>query len=367
VNILHAGRIEEIARSERVNGIIAPCTDAPVRTLATVAARLGLPALSSDAAVAATDKRAMRRALRNDPDSAVEAHEICDLTSALRAAETIGYPVAVKAPCSSGSRGVRKAADAAEVASGFTDACRYQPDARLLIERWVEGQEVSVEGLCVGDHVHIVQLTDKDVFDGPFPVESGHTQSSRLPSEQQSAIRQAVTRAVRALGLTNCAFHAEVKASAAGVRIIEIGARLGGDRITTDLTPLSTGVNLVRAAIHVAIGETPALAPSRCQGSAIRYLNAGRAGRLCCVQGMEKIAGMPGHVTSLLASDRDGAVGPGFVIPPIRSSLDRYGFVIFTGTDAAEAAARANKAATSVCFFFDDGKDADARGAAATS
>jgi biotin carboxylase len=350
VDILDAGMITDIARSERVDGIIAPCTDAPVRTLARACQTLGLPGPPPEAALATTDKRLMRRALRSFPEMTVDSYEIRDLSSALRAAEDIGYPVAVKAPCSSGSRGIRKADDAAALASGFQEACRYQPDGRLLVERWVQGVELSVEGVCTGEHPHIVQLTDKLVFDGPFPVESGHTQPSSLPVDEQHAVRRTVATAIAALGLRNCAFHAEVKSGADGLRVIEVGARLGGDRITTDLTPLSTGVNIVRAAIHVAIGGTPQLTPTISRGAAIRYFHAGWCGRVRRVDGMSEIANAPGHVKSVLASDRDGEVGPGFLIPEIRSSLDRYGFVIFAGANAAEAAARADEAAASVHF-----------------
>src|SRR6185312_10011755 len=107
----------------------------------------------------------------------------------------------------------------------------------------------------------IIQVTDKILFSGSFPVEAGHTQPSMLPDLITERIRSVTINAVSALGLRDCAIHAELKITSDGPKVVEVGARLGGDRIATHLTPLSTGVNLLRATIMIALGEVPDLAP----------------------------------------------------------------------------------------------------------
>jgi biotin carboxylase len=354
VDIRSHSAVEQIARKERINGIMTLCTDMPVRVVASVGQSLGLPTLTSEAAANATDKRLMRRAFvaRNAPS--VHFNEVDDFDAAVLAAKRIGYPVAIKVPCSSGSRGVFQAGNDAELHIGFCAARRYEAVQGLLIEEWIQGPELSVEGMCHHGDITIVQLTDKCVFSGPFPVESGHTQPSTLAPAAQNAIREATVSGVQALGLDNCAFHAELKFSNRGPRIIEIGARLGGDRISTHLTPLSTGIDLVRASIQIAVGRSPELTGTWNRGSAIRYFHAPRLGRLKAVSGLDDVSKRPGLEFLFPASERDGPLGVGFEIKSIHSSLDRYGHVIFSGADAHEAACRAEDAAQSMRFIYED-------------
>ena len=216
----------------------------------------------------------------------------------------------------------------------------------------MEGPEVSVEGVCFDNQVHVIQVTDKVLFPGPFPVEAGHTQPSRLPDTKVNQIRATTRDAVRALALNNCAFHAELKVTSAGPKIVEIGARLGGDRIATHLTPLSTGVNLLRAAIVIAMGQRPDLASDRARGSAIRYFLAPSTGIIEQIDGLDKLSALPGLELLYPGSERDGPLGPGFVIGEISSSLDRYGHVLFSGNDAIQASERARIAASLIQFHF---------------
>jgi phosphoribosylamine-glycine ligase len=183
-------------------------------------------------------------------------------------------------------------------------------------------------------------------------VEAGHSQPSRLSATTVAQIRAATEAGVRALGLNYCAFHAELKITRDGPKIVEIGARLGGDRISTHLTPLSTGVNLVRAAIQIAVGQAPDIVPSMARGAAVRYFHAADCGTVERVEGLDDISSLPGLELLYAASERDGPLRPGFVIGEIRSSLDRYGHVLFSGDSAVQASERAEQAASMVKFRF---------------
>jgi len=352
VDILDSVAVEQVARSERVSAVMTLCTDAPVRTVAAVAAALGLPALSCAAAANATDKRLMRRALESASVPIPAFRQVEGVASALSAADVLGYPVALKVACSSGSRGVFKVASSEELGVRFHQAREHQPDGALLLEEWLDGPEVSVEGICYAGHVHVIQVTDKLLFPGPYPIEAGHTQPSRLPQETIARIRSVAEAGVRALDLSSCAFHAELKVTPDGPKIIEIGARLGGDRIATHLTPLSTGVDLVQAAILVALGQEPDLRPRWGRGAAVRYFRANGCGSVESIEGIDDLPSSPGLEFLYAASERNGPLAPGFAIREVRSSLDRYGHVIFSGTDAAQAAERAERAAASVRFRF---------------
>jgi len=353
-DILDANAVGDIASRENIRGILTLCTDAPVRTVAAVGTRLGLSVLAPVAAECATDKRRMRLAFAAHNAPSPRFVQVASVGDALLAAAHIGYPVALKIARSSGSRGVYRVRDERQLHQFWAAARGYQADGDLLIEEWLDGPEISVEGVCWRKIVFVIQVTDKSVFPGPCPVESGHTQPSQLLPLQDAEIKEAVTAGIHALGLDQCGFHAELKMTRKGPRLIEIGARLGGDRIATHLTPLSTGVDLVQAVVQMALGRDPEMTIRFSRGSAIRYLHAPAGYVVAQIDGLDEVRKMDGLELLFLESERDGPIEPGFQIPEIRSSLDRYGHVVFSAGTRDDAAAKAEDAVRRLRFHLRD-------------
>jgi biotin carboxylase len=354
-DILDADAVCAIAKRENVDGIMTLCTDAPVSTVAEVGRRLGLTALSPQAAACATDKRRMREAFRASGAPSPRTHLAYSLAEARMAAASLGYPVALKIGRGSGSRGVYRVDDSHALQAAYVRCRDWQKEGALLLEEWVDGEEVSVEGYCTDRDRSIVAITDKFLFPGPSPVEVGHCQPSIHAPLREQQIHAAVHAGLSALELTWCAFHAEIKVSPKGAQLIEIGARLGGDRISTHLTPLSTGVNLVRVAILLALGERPQCPRIWERAACVRYFDVQRAGTLTAVQGLRGIYEIPGVELVYPASERDGMLREGFAVGEIRSSLDRYGHVLYSAATRHGAIARCELAASMVCFQFEDG------------
>ena len=123
----------------------------------------------------------------------------------------------------------------------------------------------------------------------------------------------------------------EIKVTKDGPKIVELGARLGGDCITTHLVPLSTGVNMVDASIRIALGEKPDLEPKWNKGSAIRYFQTGE-GTIESIEGIEKAEKTLGVVQVSVVHS------VGEHVSEIKSSNDRVGFVIAQGMNADDAA-----------------------------
>lgn len=129
-----------------------------------------------------------------------------------------------------------------------------------------------------------------------------------------------------------------MKLSPRGPFLIEIGARLGGDFITTELVPRSTGIDMVEGAINLALGRQPDLEPRHApRGAAIRYLTP-PPGRALAVKGVDEARRMPG--VKVVEVD----VGVGDTVPEVKSSLTRVGYVIAEGAGADEAVANAEAA-----------------------
>jgi biotin carboxylase len=355
-DILDADAVSAIAESERIDGVMTLCTDAAVSTVAEVGRRMGLPVLSPEAAARATDKRLMREAFAKSVAPSPSTCLIHSLSEAQSAAEAFGYPVVLKIGRGSGSRGVYRIDDPEAIEKAYAGCRAWQKEGTLLLEEWVVGDEVSVEGYCTDRDCSIIAITDKFLFPGISPVEVGHCQPSAHAPLREHQIYSSVLAGLKALDLTWCAFHAEVKVSNKGAQLIEIGARLGGDRISTHLTPLSTGVNLVRVAILLALGERPSSPHLWQRAACVRYFDVQRAGTLRGVHGLRRLYEIPGVEVIYPASERDGILRQGFVIGEIRSSLDRYGHLLYSAATRKETIARCELAASMVCFEFEDGE-----------
>ena len=228
VDILDADAVCAIARRENIDGILTLCTDAPVSTVAEVGQRLGLTVLSPQAAARATDKRLMREAFRSAGAPSPRTHLVHSLADARVAAQSLGFPVVLKIGRGSGSRGVYRIDDPDAMQAAYVRCRDWQKEGALLLEEWVDGEEVSVEGYCTDRGRSIVAITDKFLFPGASPVEIGHCQPSIHTPLREQQIHSAVQAGLGALDLTWCAFHAEIKVSKKGAQLIEIGARLGG-------------------------------------------------------------------------------------------------------------------------------------------
>jgi len=176
----------------------------------------------------------------------------------------------------------------------------------------------------------------------PNFVETGHSQPSQFPPKARAQIEDAAIRGVKALGIDWSAAHAEVRLSPNGPFLMEIGARLGGDFITTELVPRSTGIDMVEGAIRLALGETPDLTPKReAHGACIRYLTP-QPGKVVQIDGVARAKSMPGIKIV------DVAVGLGEMVPEMNSSLARVGHVIAEGATVEEAIQAAECARDSI-------------------
>jgi len=150
------------ARDARVDGVITICTDFPVRTVAAVAEELGLAALSVQAARLATHKGLMREAFATGLAPHPKFHRTRSLAEAEQAAKALGYPVVVKPPESSGSRGISAIEHPDLLAEAFSRASAIAGNGgEVLIESFVSGPEVSVETLSFAGNHHVVAVTDK--------------------------------------------------------------------------------------------------------------------------------------------------------------------------------------------------------------
>jgi len=346
ISTIDTPKVLEAARRHEIDGIMTLASDMPIRTIAVVSRELGLKkGLSEETAKKATDKAAMREALAagNVPIPCFfRVREFDEFLGAVAKLREEGLRCIVKPADNSGSRGVNllreeEMDDAAGLRRAFEYSKTYSRSGELVVEEYMEGPEVSVETLTVDGVTHVIQITDKITTGAPYFVEMGHTQPSALPQAVQEDIRRVAVAGNRAIGITDGPSHTEIKATAGGAKIVELGARLGGDNITTHLTPLSTGVDMVECCIRIALGEPCNLMFGEEKASAIRYLRVDE-GRIIRISGVEEAQTVPGIRQVSIVH------GVGEESRLIRSSVDRIGFAIAQANSAEAAAAACDEA-----------------------
>lgn len=266
-----------VAKREQIDGIMTICSDRPMRVVARVSRELGLSAISEESALLATNKAHMRLALQEN-GVPIPQFAVCHSREEyLAAVERMGLPLIVKPSDNSGSRGIVYVKEAGEVMPAYDYSRANSMENVVLVEEFMDGDEVSAEVFAVAGDIQVVQITDKITTGAPHFVEMGHTQPSALSQSTQEEIRRVAVAAVKALGITDGPAHVELKATATGVKIVELGARLGGDFIATDLVLMSTGVDMVRQTIEFALGNKAEIIPTRHRFAAIRYVGKLRA------------------------------------------------------------------------------------------
>jgi biotin carboxylase len=331
----------DVATREKVDGVIHICSEVAMNSLGLINETLHLAGPDCATVVRATNKVQMRRAFEAGNAPSPQSIEAATLEEARIAVGYVALPSIIKPSRNSGSRGITRLGPGitdSMVIRAFREALEQSRDHSVVVEHFVDGPEFSVEILSWNGRYEVLAVTDKVTTGNPHFVETGHSQPTRFSSDARQKVVEAALKGVKALGITWSAAHAEVKLTPEGPFLMEIGARLGGDFITTELVPRSTGIDMVAAAISLALGEEPDLKPQHApQGVAIRYLTPSR-GVISSIIGVEQARFMPGvQLVQLVTKIGD-------FVPEISSSLSRVGHVIAEGPTADEAIARAEAA-----------------------
>ena len=333
VDITSEDAMLEVARQEMVEGVIHPCSEVAMNVMGRINDELGLHGISRETALRATNKHLMREAFEAYGAPSPKSYCTADVDEGWKLFQSLGGKAILKPSRNSGSRGVAeidKSLSLADFRPLFERARSESRDSSVMVEEFVEGPEFSVEIIVWKGKVNVLQVTDKKTTEAPYFVELGHSQPSLFPSDVVAAVRDAAVKGVEALRLNDCAAHAEVKYQDGKPYIMEIGARLGGDFISTELTHLSTGIDMVGAAIDVAMGIEPNLAAqAEPQGVAIRYFTP-KPGVVCSIEGLELLQRPEVY-------DAEIYVKPGDEVRVVKSSLDRSGHIIVTAPTTQQA------------------------------
>lgn len=346
-DIVNEEAMLKIARDEHVDGVIHPCSEVSMAVMGRINDELGLSGISREQAICATNKHLMRKAFEkgNAPSpKSILAQDAEDAWNRLQ--NEFDTDAILKPSRNSGSRGIAKVSrnmDKGDFIRAYDEALSESRDHSVLIEQFIEGPEFSIEMIVWRGDIHVLTVTDKKTTGAPHFVELGHNQPSCFSDAEVETLKAAAVAGVRSLGVNNCACHAEAKLMNGKAYLMEVGARLGGDFISTELTHLSTGVDMVAAAIDVALGVEPDLsAKEEPKGVCIRYF-CPKPGKLVSILNTEVLNNPHVYLWEIYPKEGD-------VIPAVTSSLCRSGHVIVTEKTPQKAIELAERLIESVKF-----------------
>ena len=329
--------IVSVTKAFQPKGIMTLATDMPMRAIAAACEACDLPGISYETAVKATDKAEMIKAFEENNVEHPRYYVAKNKKEFTYIRNEIEFPTIIKPTDNAGSRGVVQVNCIEELDKAFEYSYAESRTGSVIIEECLHGPEFSVEVMVIGGVPKVLQITDKQTTGAPYFVETGHSQPSRQSKEIQDQIKELAVRAVNAVGINMGPAHVEIILTKDGPKMVELGARMGGDCIATHLVPLSTGIDMVKATIEMACGQTPDINEKYVKGAAIRYFNTS-SGVLREIKGLADAKRTPG-IRQITLVNKSGDH-----INSIRNSADRIGFVIAQADSAQEAISTCEKA-----------------------
>jgi biotin carboxylase len=343
-----AAAARTFAAAHPVDAVVA-VDDRATLTAAAIADALAIPHNPPDAVRAALDKYLARERMRA-AGVATPDYRLVALDAPERDISDIAFPAVVKPLAMAASRGVIRVDDR----RAFLDACDrigafvrddsppYDTLARenLLVETYIPGWEVAVEGLVTDGVLHTIAIFDKpDPLEGPYFPETLYVTPSRHAPDAQSEIRRVTERSVAAVGLRHGPVHVELRGNADGVLPIEVHARsIGG--MCSRVVRFQDGRSLEDVILQHALGllgPVPALDP---HAAGVWMIQAPGRGRFEMLRGVSAAAEVHG-IDEVVVSAR-----PGQAITPLPEGFLYVGFV-FARSDSPDAVEVALRTAVS--------------------
>ena len=260
ISIVEIDEITKKCKEIGIDGICTIASDLASITVNKVANALGLVSNSLECTEISTNKHMMRLAFEKNGDPSPKSIMV-DMNTDLNSLE-ISFPAIVKPTDRSGSRGITKVQKISELKEAIKKSTDESFEKKALVEEFAEGIEYSVECISWNGKHTLLAITRKYTTGYPNFIETGHIQPSGLDDNMQEKVKNIVYHALDSLKVKVGASHSEIKIDSYGnIKIIEIGARMGGDFIGSDLVFYSTGNDFVKMVIECSLGIEPTIIP----------------------------------------------------------------------------------------------------------
>lgn len=248
----------QYARQYDIVGIVTDQTDLPVRAIAYVSEKMGLPGIGYETACLFTDKFMMREKCRELGIATLEYNLVNSYDEAREFFVNLAKPVIIKPLHNQGSKGVCKVSTLTDLEEKYGEAERYSQGDKILLEEFVNGEdELVIEGVALDGWYENLVCGDTHYFNIPdvFSARQRVFPSVKNPEivEQALSLNKKI---IEGFGLTRGLTHGEYIVSEGKVYLIEIAARGGGVYISSDIVPLMTGFDTTSFIVDIATKQT---------------------------------------------------------------------------------------------------------------
>ncbi|AIQ60431.1 ATP-grasp domain-containing protein [Paenibacillus borealis] len=256
--------VKEYAAKTKIHGVVT-WADKDVELASLIGEALQLKTLSIAASTGARNKFEMRKKIESVfPELCPQFRQVRTWEDLMSAQAEIGFPAIFKPVGASGSKSIFKVnaeSDLPDIYRSMVETTRIEKDkvysyypSEYIYEEFLEGDEISIEGLIDQGQIIIAGIIDKYVTED-YSLEYKEIFPSQKNSEDLKQYQIQIKQALTALQFDNCAFHAECKVKGSKLKVIEIAARPAGGFITSHLIPIVTGISFHEEVINNAVGE----------------------------------------------------------------------------------------------------------------
>lgn len=335
INIVDQEACLKYAKEQEVDGVLTVATDYGVLTVAHIAKEMQLPGLSYHVAQIIKNKHLVsERLIQSDVLKLRQSYQVSGIEQVELFKEEIQYPVIVKPIDGSGSRGITVVTKENELREATIEAINLSVTKNALIETFIKGKEYGVEIFVDNFEVHVLAILDKVMTLPPDFAELGHA-TVVDDIELRKRIIDKVIDAVRALEINMGSVNMDILVTEKDVEIIDIGARAGGNLISSHIVPLSTGVDLYGNSIKVSLGERADFnQDNNLNYIATRILNF-RQGEVRKIHDIQVIHEF-GYVKDIILNIQEGSQ-----VREYHNNLDSCGYIVVEGNSIGDAQLKA--------------------------
>lgn len=343
IDIADPNGVADYANQIKADLILA-VNDAGALSAAHASQRLGLPGIAPEVALRCLHKGLMREAWQKAGLPQPRFRVVGGPAEIRAAAAEISYPLILKPALNWGSRGVSLVENESGLPWAISFAEANSRTHEFIVEEYVRGTEMTVEGLVQNGKPYILAKSDKEAQPHPrFRVAMGLNYPAKFENWQLRCADELVGAAALATGLVNGAVHCECMINEKGVFLLELGARGGGGHIFHTIVEAVSGVSMPTALVKILLGEPVEIAPTRNGGACYRFF-APPPGVFHSVTGLEEARLLPGIL------DIGFAMQPGTVVGPVSDDASRPGYLVSADITREGAMTRANQALATLHF-----------------
>ena len=342
----------EYAKVNSIDGVMTVANDVPF-TVALVADNLKLPGISLRSAKLVSNKISMKEQFVRHGIPTPKFDVINTKDDFFKKVKEKNFPLVLKPSDGRGARGVLFIDENTDISFAWNHSIQNSNNKKLLLEEFIEGDQLSVEGIFLDGKYHSIAFADRNYnnlqLTKPFIVENGGVIPSKHEDKILNEISKVIEIAAHSLEINTGTVKADIVLSENGPMIIEIAARLSGNYLATHHIPMAYGIDIVSAAINMALGIK--IKEDSLQAKKRNYLCARfffpQPGTIKSIKGIEKVKSL-NYVKMLEIYRKEGEFQP-----LIDNHAVRAGTILCEGSTYEEAVEHTNTAVDHIKFVME--------------